>query len=401
VNKIIPYGKQHITDADIEAVIKVLKSDFLTQGPAILEFENAFSKYIGCKYSIAVSNGTAALHLCAMAMNVGAGDKVIVPPISFSASANCIRYCDGEVVFSDIDSNTLLLDINKVRTLLESSPAGTYKGIIPVDFGGRPVQMDDFRALANEFDLWIIEDACHAPGAYYTDNKGIKQNSGNGVFADLAIFSFHPVKHIASGEGGMITTNDEDLYKRILNLRTHGIVKNHLQFSNTIEEAGGDANSNIYPGWYMEMQELGYNYRLTDFQAALGKSQLQRADEGMKQRLMIAENYNNAFKNNKNIRIYYNDESDISFRNAYHLYIITVPNRLELYNYLRKHNIYAQIHYYPIHLMPYYKNLGWKEGDMPYSEFYYSQCISLPIYPTLTTQEQAFVIEKVNSFFHD
>lgn len=394
---IIPYGKQNITDEDIQAVVSILKSDFLTQGPAIAEFENAFSNYIGCKYSIAVANGTAALHLCTMAMNVQPGDKVIVPPISFSASANCIRYCGGEVVFSDIDSNTLLLDINIVRKLLESSPRGTYKGIVPVDFGGKPVKMDDFRALADEFGLWIIEDACHAPGAFYTDSKGRKQNSGNGFFADLAIFSFHPVKHIASGEGGMITTNNEELYERILALRTHGITKNPLQFSNTIEQAGGDSTSGKYPGWYMEMKELGYNYRLTDFQAALGSSQLKRADDGMKRRLEIASNYDEAFGENKNIILCRNEKEGI-YKNAYHLYIIQVENRLGLYNYLREHNIYAQIHYFPIHLMPYYKSIGWKEGDMPNSENYYARCISLPLYPTLTNEEQEFVIDKVKSF---
>jgi dTDP-4-amino-4,6-dideoxygalactose transaminase len=194
-----------------------LKSDFLTQGPKINEFETAFAQYIGSKYAVAVANGTAALHLCALALNVKEGDKVITTPITFAASANCVRYCGGEVVFADIDPTTYLLDIKAVRKLLEDAPKGTYKGIIPVDFAGRAVDLEAFRKLADEFDCWLIEDACHAPGGFFTDSKEIKQNCGNGNFADLAIFSFHPVKHIACGEGGMITTNDEQLYKKLIN----------------------------------------------------------------------------------------------------------------------------------------------------------------------------------------
>ncbi|AWL10349.1 GDP-perosamine synthase [Aquirufa nivalisilvae] len=400
MRKIIPYGKQHITETDIDAVIEVLKGDFLTQGPKIEEFEKAFNNYIGSSYSIAVTNGTAALHLCAMALYVQPGDKVIVPPLSFSATANCIRYCGGDVVFSDIDPETLLLDIKLVRNLLSSSPEGTFKGIIPVDFGGRPIQMDEFRELADEFGLWIIEDACHAPGAFYRDRTGKRQNSGNGAFADLAIFSFHPVKHIACGEGGMITTNNRELYERILKLRTHGITRDPSLFKNSILEAGGDASDSNYPGWYMEMQELGYNYRLTDFQAALGKSQLERANEGILRRLEIASKYNEAFINNKNIEIIFN-KAQSEFRNAHHLYIIQLKNRLGLYNFLRENDIFAQIHYFPIHLMPYYKNLGYKLGDMPFAEEYYSKCISLPIYPSLTEEEQLYVIDKINSFVND
>ncbi len=283
MSKIIPYGKQYITDEDIQAVVETLKSDYLTQGPRITEFEDAFAEYVGSKYAVAVSNGTAALHLCALTMNVEKGDKVITTPITFAASANCVRYCGGEVVFADIDPDTYLLDVNKVLGLLESSPKGTYKGIIPVDFAGRAVDLEAFRKLADEYDLWILEDACHAPGGFFTDSREAKQFCGNGNFAELAIFSFHPVKHIASGEGGMITTNDKELYEKLLNLRTHGITKNSDEFQNSAEFAVGSqftANSSPltdYPNWYMEMKELGYNYRITDFQCALGTSQLKRA----------------------------------------------------------------------------------------------------------------------------
>jgi UDP-4-amino-4,6-dideoxy-N-acetyl-beta-L-altrosamine transaminase len=390
--KPIPYGKQFISDEDIAEVVKTLKSDFLTQGPKILEFEIEFAKYIGAKYAIALSNGTAALHLCALALNVKPGDKVITTPITFAASANCVRYCGGEVVFADIDSSTYLLDVNSVRDLLKKSPKGTYKGIIPVDFAGRAVNLEEFRNLANEYDLWIIEDSCHSPGGYFIDSNGNQQNCGNGNFADLAIFSFHPVKHIASGEGGMITTNNKDLYEKLLMLRTHGITKNESNYVNSIEFAGG---KDAYPLWYMEMQTLGYNYRITDFQAALGLSQLKRADEGVMRRREIAAEYENAFKDKNFI----NGQSGCIDGHAYHLYVIEVEDRLGLYTYLRENKIFAQIHYIPCHLMPYYKQFGWKEGDMPKAEEYYKGCISLPMYPTLSNEEQVFVIDTITVYY--
>ena len=391
-NKVIPYGRQNITQEDIDIVVEALKSDYLTQGPKILEFENAFAKYVGSKYAVAVANGTAALHLCTLALDVKKGQKVITTPITFAASANCVRYCDGEVIFADIDPETYLLDFDSVKSILEASPMGTYQGIIPVDFAGRAVDLEKFRKLADEYNLWIIEDSCHAPGGCFIDEKGNEQNCGNGNFADLAIFSFHPVKHIASGEGGMITTNNEELYQKLLMLRTHGIVKSNELYTNSFEFAGG---KDTYPLWYMEMQELGFNYRLTDFQAALGLSQLKRADEGLQRRREIAQTYYEAFKNKSFIK----GQSGVVEGHAYHLYIIEVENRLELYNYLRTKNIFAQIHYIPCHLMPYYREFGWKEGDMPKAEKYYKHCISLPMYPTLTEQEQQFVIENIIKFY--
>jgi UDP-4-amino-4,6-dideoxy-N-acetyl-beta-L-altrosamine transaminase len=396
----IPYGRQHITDEDIQVVVEVLKSDYLTQGPRIAEFEEAFATYVGSNYAVAISNGTAALHLCTLALNVQEGDKVITTPITFAASANCVRYCGGEVVFADIDPETYLLDINKVRELLESSPNGTYKGIIPVDFAGRAVDLEAFRELADAYDLWIIEDSCHAPGGYFKDSKDIQQNCGNGNLADLAIFSFHPVKHIASGEGGMISTNDKDLYEKLLKLRTHGITKNESEYKNSVEFAiGSNQKSSIenhqYPNWYMEMQDLGYNYRITDFQCALSTSQLKRADEGIERRREIAKNYREAFKHKNFVK----GQSGVVDGHAYHLYVIEVDDRLGLYNYLREQNIYAQIHYIPCHLMPYYRQFGWKEGDMPYAENYYKHCISLPMYPTLTDEQQDFVINKINEYY--
>jgi UDP-4-amino-4,6-dideoxy-N-acetyl-beta-L-altrosamine transaminase len=393
--QILPYGKQNITQEDIEAVTSILKSEFLTQGPAILEFEKKFSSYIGCKYSVAVSNGTAALHLAALALGTEKGDKIITTPITFAASANCIRYCDGEVVFSDIDSETYLIDLVKVEEILIKHPKGTYKGIIPVDFAGRAVNLEKLRELADKYGLWIIEDACHAPGGYFVDSKDIKQNCGNCFYADLSIFSFHPVKHIATGEGGMITTNKEDLYKKLLELRTHGITKDSLSFKNDIDFASGTEGEITYPGWYMEMQSLGYNYRFTDFQAALGISQLQRANESIKRRRQIAKIYNEEFSKKKFIK----GHSGLSDGHAYHLYVIEVENRIGLYNFLRMNNIFAQVHYIPCHLMPYYRGIGWKEGDLPSAEQYYKSCLSIPMFPSMTDEDINKVIITINKFY--
>lgn len=398
----IPYGRQHITDEDIQAVVDVLQSDYLTQGPKIAEFEEAFAAYVGSRYAVAVANGTAALHLCTLALNVQPSDKVITTPITFAASANCVRYCGGEVVFADINPETYLLDINQVRRLLEAAAPGTYRGIIPVDFAGQPVDLEAFRALADEHGLWIIEDACHAPGGYFVDSQGQQQKCGNGAFADLAIFSFHPVKHIAAGEGGMITTNDEALYKKLLDLRTHGITRDAARFQNSVVTAVGyKTTAAEYPGWYMEMQELGYNYRLTDFQAALGLSQLERAEENLAKRRTIARRYDEAFRDCPAIRSQLNELKDDPSGHAYHLYVIRIEDRLGLYNHLRANGIFAQVHYFPVHLMPYYQQQGWQVGDFPHAEQYYAHCLSLPMYPTLREEEQEYVIEMVTNFLRD
>lgn len=389
---IIPYARQNINNEDIKAVVEVLKSDLLTNGPKISEFELKFAQYIGSKYAIAVSNGTAALHLSSLALGVNKGSKVITSPLSFAASANAVLYCGGEIDFCDIDPKTLLLDINKVREKIERYPKGTYKGIIPVDFAGYPIQMDEFRSLADEHELWLLEDSCHAPGGFFTDLKNTKQNCGNGSYANLAIFSFHPVKHIASGEGGMITTNDKDLYEKLLELRTHGITKDPNKFKNTIELSGG---LDQYPGWYMEMQDIGYNYRLTDIQASLGISQLKRINSFLRKRKEIAKRYYDSFKNKDFIKF----QSGYLDFHAYHLYIIQVDDRLGLYEDLKKFKIHAQIHYFPIHLMPYYKSLGWQKGDFPIVEKYYEECISIPMYPSLKEEEQEFVISKIIDYY--
>ena len=384
MNHSIPYGKQHISKEDIDAVIQTLTSDFLTQGPKVKEFEDNFAKYVEAKYVVAVSNGTAALHLCALALGVDKNTNVITTPITFVASANCVKYCDGNVYFADINPETFLIDIAKVEELILSKPKGFFHGIIPVDFAGLANNLEEFKALATKHNLWIIEDACHAPGGYFIDSKGNKQLCGNGNFADLAIFSFHPVKHIATGEGGMITTNNKDLYDKLLLLRTHGITKNP------------DLLNENHGAWYYEMQELGFNYRIPDMLCALGITQLKRADEGLNKRRKIAETYHNAFKNNSNIII---QPMTMHKGHAFHLFIIKVKNRLDLYNHLKEKNIFAQIHYIPVHTMPYYKSLGFKKGDFSISELYYEGCLSLPMYPTLTDEEQNYVIDVIVNFF--
>ena len=380
MRKPIPYGRQSINDDDIKAVVETLKSDYLTQGPKIKEFEEKFAEYVGARYAVAVNNATSALHLATTVLGVKPGDKVIVTPMTFAASANCVRYCGGDVTFCDIDPDTYLMDINKLRKILSDSPAGTYKGIIIVDFAGYPHNLEEFRAICNEFNLWMIEDACHAPGAWFTDSKGNKQKSGNGQFADISIFSFHPVKHIATGEGGMATTNNPELYKKLCHYRTHGITKD----PDLLQKNDG--------GWYYEMQDLGFNYRLTDFQAALGITQLARADKGLERRQEIARRYDEAFRNIPDIKI---PKREKDLYHAFHLYIIQIPDRKGLYDFLHENGIYAQVHYVPLHLMPYYQHLGNKKGDLPVVEEYYDHCLSLPMYPTLTDEEQSYVIEKV------
>jgi|TARA_B100001540_G_scaffold266124_1_gene247024 UDP-4-amino-4,6-dideoxy-N-acetyl-beta-L-altrosamine transaminase len=377
--KKIPYGRQNIDNNDIDSVVSILKSDFLTQGPKVKEFELKFAEYIGSKYAVSVNNGTAALHLSVLSLGLKKGNRVITSPITFAASANCVRYVGAEVWFADIDPNTYLLDINSVKQLIKSKPKGFFHGIIPVDFAGLPVNMEVFRLLADEHNMWIVEDACHAPGGYFIDSKSEKNFCGNSNYADLGIFSFHPVKHIACGEGGMITTNSKELYEKLILLRSHGITKNNMQ-----ENHGK---------WYYEMTDLGFNYRLTDIQCALGISQLEKIDEGLKRRNQIANKYKEAFKG----LIKHQTLPSKSY-NAHHLFVIEVENRKGLYDFLREQNIFAQIHYIPIHTLPYYKKIGYEDANLVNSENYYSKAISLPMYPTLSNEEQDFVIKKVQQF---
>jgi dTDP-4-amino-4,6-dideoxygalactose transaminase len=308
---------------------------------------------------------------------------VITTPITFAASANCVRYCGGEVHFADIDPATGLLDLAVVRRLLDAHPRGYFTGLIPVDFAGLAVDMEAARALADEHGLWIIEDACHAPGGYFIDSQGQERHCGSGQLAELAIFSFHPVKHIATGEGGMITTNDEALARHLRRLRTHGIER---EATGLLRQDEG--------GWYMEMQELGYNYRISDINCALGLSQLARADAGLTRRRQLAAAYDAAFAQVPGVAVLAPGRTG----HAYHLYVVQVENRRGLYEFLRTKNILAQVHYVPVHRMPYYERLGWQAGDFPHAEAYYRRCLSLPLYPTLTDEEQQYVVACVQEF---
>ncbi len=381
MRKAIPYGRQQITEQDIQAVTATLKGDYLTQGPKIAEFEKAFADYVGAKYAIAVNNGTTALHLCAVALGTNEKSRVLTTPITFAASANCVLYCGGTVDFADIHPNTYLIDENKIE---ENLKANKYDGIIAVDFAGLPTPLNTLKKIADKYGCWLIEDACHAPGGYFIDSENKKQYCGNGNFADLAVFSFHPVKHIACGEGGMITTNNEDLYKKIILLRTHGITKDETLMTEN------------HGGWYYEMKALGYNYRMPDILAALGRSQLQRAEVNMQRRQVIADIYRKELANVGDLVIPYVPQNNF---HAYHLFVVKTKKRLELYNYLKANEIYSQVHYIPVHLLPYYKNRGFAKGDYPIAEQYYEQCLSLPMYHSLTDDELEYVISIIKKFF--
>lgn len=374
--KSIPYGRQHINQEDIDAVVNTLTSDFLTQGPKVKEFEEKFASYVGAKYAVAVSNATAGLHIGVLALGLKAGERVITTPITFAASANCVRYAGAEVWFADIDPESYLLSFEKTKELIESKPKGFFKGIIPVDFAGLPVNLEKFKTLAKEHNLWIIEDACHAPGANFVDSNNIKIAAGSCSYSDLAVFSFHPVKHIACGEGGMLTTNSKALYDSLIRLRTHGITKENM--------------SENHGPWFYEMQSLGFNYRLTDLQSALGITQLSKNVEGVKRRNEIANRYKDAFKG----KVKFQSLPANSY-NAHHLFVIEIENRKEVYEKLRRNKIFAQIHYIPVHTLPYYKKIGYETASLSNAENYYSRCLSLPMFPSLTNDEVDFVIKTI------
>ena len=372
----ISYGKQWIDKEDIDAVIGVLKSDFLTQGPKVDEFEKAICDYTGAKYCVAVANGTAALHIAALSLDIAPDSEGITTPITFAASSNCLIYNNIKPIFADINEETYNIDFNKIKEKTNSKT----KVIVVVDFAGQPVELEKIYPWAKNKGIKIIEDASHAIGSKYTDGSKV----GSCKFSDLTTFSFHPVKTITTGEGGAITTNDERLYKRLLLLRSHGITKNPKLLSEN-------------PGpWYYEMQELGFNYRLTDIQAALGISQLKKLDVFGKRRREIVAKYNEEFSKIKNCIVPYEEKGYLS---AFHLYVLQIDFdnigklRKEIMEELRKNNIGTQVHYIPVHLQPYYKKrYSYKKGDYPLAELYYDRCLSIPLYPKMTKEEVDLVI---------
>lgn len=381
----IPYGKQDILKADLEAVLEVLKSDFLTQGPKVPQFEELLSKTTYAQYATAVNSATSALHIACLALQVNSNDIVWTVPNTFVASANCARYCGAQVDFVDIDPNTSNISISCLRKKLhEAKKSGKLpKVLIPVHLAGEPCDMSSIKKLSDEFGFKIIEDASHAIGGRYR-NKPI----GSCEFSDITVFSFHPVKIVTTGEGGAALTNCREIDERLKLLRSHGITRE----KSTME-------SNCNAAWYYEQVELGFNYRMTDIQAALGLSQLSRLDQYIKQRHEIAAVYDQAFSYSQ-IQIPKRALDNLS---ALHLYIIQVDEVKHnwVFHSLREKNIAVNLHYIPVHTQPYYKSLGFKWGDFPNAENYYKKAISLPMYPTLELKQQEYVIDTVRSLCNE
>lgn len=377
MKEIIPYGRQYIDEKDIEAVVKALKGDYLTTGPYIKEFEEKFAAKVGAKHAVAVSSGTAALHLACLAAEIKEGDEVITTPLTFAATANSVIYAGARPVFADIDKNTGNIDIKEIEKKITSQT----KAIIPVHYAGLPCDMEKIKKLADRFELKIIEDACHALGARYKTTT-----MGDCTYSDMVVFSFHPVKHITTGEGGMITTNSEELYQKLSALRSHGIIRDKEKLK--IQPHGA---------WYYEMQYLGFNYRMTDIQAALGISQLDKLDWFVKRRKEIAETYSRELKDLP-LELPFTGEG---YYSSYHLYTIRIKkeagiSRLEIYERLRQKNIYTQVHYIPVHTFPYYRErFGYSWGDYPMAEDWYKRVLSLPIFPGMSDEEINRVIKTV------
>ncbi len=370
------YGRQYIDDADIQAVVETLKSDALTCGPKIEELEAKICQITGANYCVAVSNGTAALHIAAMAANIQNGDEVITSSITFAASANCTRYCGGTPVFADISPNTYNIDPESIRNRITSKT----KAIVAVDFTGQAVELDEILSICEEHNLTLIEDAAHSIGTKY-NGKPV------GSIAHMTTFSFHPVKTVTSGEGGAVTTNSKELYQKLLLARSHGITRDPSQMVHPTDDP-----------WYNEQVSLGYNYRLTDIQAALLISQLNKLDAFSKRRKEIVEMYDEALSSIPELQIQQEiPESDTTR----HLYILRFKsemltcNRREFFDALRAENIYSQVHYLPVYWHSYYETLGYEKGICPNAEAYYSEVMSLPLYYALTDEDVADVVKAV------
>lgn len=373
---LLPYGKQSIDEDDIQAVVKVLKSDYLTTGPEIERFEKRIAEYVGAKYAIAFSNGTAALHAACYAAEIQPGDEVITTPLTFAASANCLLYQGGSPVFADIDERTYNINPKEIRKKITSKT----KAIIPVDFTGQPASLDEIMAIAKENNLVVIEDAAHALGSTYKGKR-------IGSISDMTMFSFHPVKHITTGEGGMITTNHRKYYEKLCQFRSHGITRDR-----------GKMKSNHGP-WYYEMQNLGFNYRLTDFQAALGNSQLNKLERFISRRREIAAVYQDAWKGHQELILPFQQESGQS---SWHLFVLRINSnrvrvdRKTIFTELMEQNIGVNVHYIPIYLFPYYQELGFQQGLCPLAEKVYEEFITVPLYPAMTNEDVQDVIAAVN-----
>ncbi len=371
--KKIPYATQLLDEIDKEAVAAALDSAWLTQGPKVKEFERQVADYCDAKYAVAVNSGTAALHAACFAAGIKPGDEVITSPNTFVASANCILYCGGKPIFADIDAQTLNVD----PAVIEQQITSKTKAIIPVHFAGQPCALDKIQALAKKHKLMVVEDAAHAIGAEYRGQK-----IGSAQYSDLTVFSFHAVKNMTTGEGGMVLTNNHDFYQQLLDFRTHGITRDKKKLTKPNE---GD--------WYYEMNSLGFNYRLTDFQAALGLSQLGKLNEFIARRRAIVKKYNQAFEGISGLIL---PKEVADSQSAWHLYVIRVKDKhQEVFAALRQAGILVNVHYIPVYWQPYYQNLGYKKGLCLQAEAYYRSAITLPLYPKMSDQEQEFVIERV------
>lgn len=379
---LIPYGKQDITDDDIRAVVGVLKSDYITQGPAVPSFENEFRKYVNADYAVAVNSATSALHIACIALDLGPGDVLWTSPMTFVASSNCALYCGAKVDFVDIDEASRNISVEKLEEkLIESAKRGELpKVVVVVHLAGMPCELQKIKALSLQYGFKIIEDASHAVGARYHGSQ-----IGSCGFSDCTVFSFHPVKIITSGEGGMVTTNSKDLFESLARLKTHGITASPEQM---IERPKDEI-------WNFQQVELGLNYRMTDIQAALGESQLLRVDQIIRKRNQISDFYDDAFKDLP-LTLPSRQEGLYS---SFHLYQIEIMERAEdqkvIYNFLRNRGILVNIHYIPVYLHPYYESLGFKRNYCPVAEVFFRRSLSLPIYPTLTEEELEFVCSSI------
>ena len=369
----IPYGKQTIDQDDIQAVVDVLKSDFLTTGPKIAEFEQTVADYVGAKYAVAISNGTSALHAACFAAGIGPGDEVITTPLTFAASANCVLYCGGTPVFADVDPKTYNIDPEDIRRKITDRT----KAIIAVHLAGQPCDMDAIHSIAHEYGLIVIEDGAHALGSVY---KGKKVGS----LSDMTTFSFHPVKPITTGEGGMIVTDNEEFYKKMALFRSHGITRDDSMMTR-----------NDGP-WFYQQFDLGYNYRITDIQCALGCSQMKKLDRFLALRKEIVAHYNEAFADCDNIITPYQLSDTES---GWHLYIVQVKNcdRRQVFEAMREKGIGVNVHYIPVYMHPYYQEHGYENVHCANAEEIYSHIISLPLYPGLTSEQQDYVIDTLKS----
>lgn len=380
----IPYGKQWIDAEDIKAVVKVLKSDWLTQGPVIEQFEQAVAQYCSARYAVAVANATAALHLACLAAGLGTGDRLWTSPNTFVASANCALYCGARPDFVDIDHRTYNIRIEALETKLSKAEQDGElpKIVIPVHFAGQSCDMRAIHRLRQKYNFVVIEDACHALGGTYCGKK-----IGACDFSDMVVFSFHPVKAITTGEGGIILTNRENFYQKLCRLRTHGITRDPHYMQGDSEGA-----------WYYQQIELGFNYRITDIQAALGMNQLQRLDQFVARRRELVQRYNNAFINLPLVLPWQHPDTC----SAFHLYVIRLKlnelriTRKAVFDALRQRNIGVNVHYIPVYTQPYYRRLGFPFGEYPETEKYYEEAMTLPLYPAMSLEDQDYVIQAVN-----